>query len=366
MAPPDALAELETLFQQKAQLEVKIIALLRSQQAQRLAKQASSKRTGAALDGGDAKRPRPMDELEKRQVELWKVCGSILKRMMSKSKGSWFSKPVTNVIAPDYDKIIQHPMDMGTMQQKLKDRAYAEPSEFAADMRQVWSNCRAYNAERSEVRMIGDQYGDDWERQWAEAAVESQWNELLLLKDPQALPLDRRVELSAQQLVQRVNSVTGYQFDPSREMSYLERRKLSLVTAELTGEQLEMVLRIILQYQTTQAHLDPDSEEEMEVDFETLDSSVLWKIFEYIDSLRKAKPQQHKPPTKSAAPSSAPPVVAQPEAQGNGQPAGPAGPAHSHSESDRESEQDVKGSNMVEAAHKPGVCEEPADTAACG
>jgi hypothetical protein len=49
---------------------------------------------------------------------------------------------------PDYFLIVKHPMDLGTVQDKLKRNLYPTPDEFAADMRLVFSNCRLYNKVR--------------------------------------------------------------------------------------------------------------------------------------------------------------------------------------------------------------------------
>lgn len=59
-------------------------------------------------------------------------------------RGSWWCREGI----PDYFLIVKHPMDLGTVQDKLKRNLYPTPDEFAADMRLVFSNCRLYNKER--------------------------------------------------------------------------------------------------------------------------------------------------------------------------------------------------------------------------
>lgn len=82
-------------------------------------------------------------------------------------------------------QVISHPMDLGTIKSKLRERAYSDPREFAADMRLVWRNCAAYNGAGTQVRIWGDQLSEDWERKWAELNVEQRWDELVALRDPQ-------------------------------------------------------------------------------------------------------------------------------------------------------------------------------------
>ena len=61
--------------------------------------------------------------------------------------------------AQDYFDIVKRPMDLETVGKKLEHkpergvfRAYREPGEFRDDMRQIWTNCRLYNAVGTPVR----------------------------------------------------------------------------------------------------------------------------------------------------------------------------------------------------------------------
>lgn len=47
----------------------------------------------------------------------------------------------------DYHNVIQQPMDLGTIKEKLNDEAdgYHGAAEVLRDVQQVWANCRAYN-----------------------------------------------------------------------------------------------------------------------------------------------------------------------------------------------------------------------------
>lgn len=82
-------------------------------------------------------------------------------------------------------QFILHPMDLGTIKAKLRERRYNDPREFAADMRLVWSNCRTYNQIGTSVRQWGDQLSDDFERKWADYNCEQRWDDLMATRDPQ-------------------------------------------------------------------------------------------------------------------------------------------------------------------------------------
>ena len=49
-------------------------------------------------------------------------------------------------------------MDFGTIQKKLNSKKYSGPSDFAADMRQVFANCMLYNQEGSDYYVIADKF----------------------------------------------------------------------------------------------------------------------------------------------------------------------------------------------------------------
>ncbi|WFD21042.1 hypothetical protein MCAP1_003297 [Malassezia caprae] len=48
--------------------------------------------------------------------------------------------------APDYYDVIKNPMDLGTMQKKLRSGQYKTKAQFAHDLNLIWDNCLVYNA----------------------------------------------------------------------------------------------------------------------------------------------------------------------------------------------------------------------------
>ncbi len=65
----------------------------------------------------------------------------------------WFQEPVDPVKfgIMDYNDIITHPMDLGTIKKKLSFNFYPSPTDFAEDVRLVWSNCYKYNGDEHEI-----------------------------------------------------------------------------------------------------------------------------------------------------------------------------------------------------------------------
>ncbi len=72
--------------------------------------------------------------------EMWQPlrrCMMVLDRVCLDSFASVFMEPVDTEEFTDYDEIIDHPMDLGTVRKKLTDKKYQAPEQFARDVRRV-------------------------------------------------------------------------------------------------------------------------------------------------------------------------------------------------------------------------------------
>lgn len=58
-----------------------------------------------------------------------------------------FLSKVSKRDAPDYYDVIKHPMDLGTMQKKVKSGQYKNKKQFAHDLNLIWENCLLYNSD---------------------------------------------------------------------------------------------------------------------------------------------------------------------------------------------------------------------------
>ncbi|CAH1789009.1 unnamed protein product [Owenia fusiformis] len=74
---------------------------------------------------------------------------TVLKKLVHelKNNGSaWpFIKPVDKSEAPGYYDLIKYPMDLKTIQERVKSRYYVHIRLFVADITRIFTNCRAYN-----------------------------------------------------------------------------------------------------------------------------------------------------------------------------------------------------------------------------
>ncbi|KAG0350843.1 hypothetical protein BGZ54_003615, partial [Gamsiella multidivaricata] len=80
-------------------------------------------------------------------------CKKILKKLMADSCAFEFLQPVDPIRQgiPLYPKIITHPMDLGTVQQKLRADAYNSAGEVRGDIELVIFNCRKFNPRETYV-----------------------------------------------------------------------------------------------------------------------------------------------------------------------------------------------------------------------
>jgi hypothetical protein len=68
---------------------------------------------------------------------------------------------------PDYRKIIRHPMDLGTVKQKLLAALYKNDREFANDVRLVFANAIRYNPPTHFVHALAKQMATEFEAEFA-------------------------------------------------------------------------------------------------------------------------------------------------------------------------------------------------------
>ncbi|XP_058036767.1 bromodomain-containing protein 9 isoform X4 [Ahaetulla prasina] len=68
-----------------------------------------------------------------------------LRQLQRKDPHGFFAFPVTDAIAPGYSMIIKHPMDFGTMKEKIAANEYKSVTEFKADFKLMCDNAMTYN-----------------------------------------------------------------------------------------------------------------------------------------------------------------------------------------------------------------------------
>eukprot|EP01038_Epipyxis_sp_PR26KG_P005773 gene5773-7971_t len=93
-------------------------------------------------------------ELSKTLQDLWKYLVSI-------DASNIFAVKVTDSIAPDYSKVIKHPMSLDVMNNKIRNSKYESLKRFENDVKLMFDNCKTYN-EGFEL----EKYANDLEMKW--------------------------------------------------------------------------------------------------------------------------------------------------------------------------------------------------------
>ena len=70
-----------------------------------------------------------------------------------------FLQPVDHVGwgLTDYLDIVKKPMDLGTLKANLKNEQYSTVDECLEDLKLIWTNCKTYNVEGSEIWKLAHQ-----------------------------------------------------------------------------------------------------------------------------------------------------------------------------------------------------------------
>uniref|UniRef100_A0A452RJ39 Bromodomain-containing protein 9 n=1 Tax=Ursus americanus TaxID=9643 RepID=A0A452RJ39_URSAM len=84
-------------------------------------------------------------EAENESTPIQQLLEHFLRQLQRKDPHGFFAFPVTDAIAPGYSMIIKHPMDFGTMKDKIVANEYKSVTEFKADFKLMCDNAMTYN-----------------------------------------------------------------------------------------------------------------------------------------------------------------------------------------------------------------------------
>ncbi|OXB71210.1 UNVERIFIED_CONTAM: hypothetical protein H355_004448 [Colinus virginianus] len=82
---------------------------------------------------------------ENESTPIQRLLEHFLRQLQRKDPHGFFAFPVTDAIAPGYSMIIKHPMDFGTMKEKIASNEYKSVTEFKADFKLMCDNAMTYN-----------------------------------------------------------------------------------------------------------------------------------------------------------------------------------------------------------------------------
>ncbi|KAJ6574863.1 Bromodomain-containing protein [Mycena capillaripes] len=248
-------------------------------------------------------------------AEQLKFCSNLLSLIHRKqhySIASPFYEPVDHVLLdlPTYPKIVKKPMDLSTMRKKLDNHEYPNASKFYDDFKLMIRNCFAFNPSGTLVNQAGielqrlfdenDDDDDDDEESEDEdtqriAMMETQIE--LMRGNIQALrgkPKEKKVKKERRDKVpiassskssskQQVKGLSNKK-KPKKPISdndvltFEQKKDLSEAIAQLDGQKLERVIKIIHEGVPE----IKDSTEEIELEIDLLPTSVLTKLYNFV------------------------------------------------------------------------------------
>merc|ERR1719187_1445244 len=229
-------------------------------------------------------------------------------------------------------------MDLGTVRTKMEGREYRVPTEFATDMRLIFTNCYKYNPPEHDVVAMARKLQDVFEMRYARIPDEVNANanaggfvkhdnaatdgedydsedererKLLQLQE-QLRQMQEQMKILVEESIRSRNKKRhkkgdgkGKKLSKKRKagaidsddemkttpMTYDEKRQLSLDINKLPGNKLGKVVQIIQHREPSLRDSNPD---EIEIDFETLKPSTLRAPEAFVTQSLRKKPRKKK------------------------------------------------------------------------
>mmetsp|Transcript_1232 Transcript_1232/g.3303 ORF Transcript_1232/g.3303 Transcript_1232/m.3303 type:complete len:563 (-) Transcript_1232:196-1884(-) len=238
----------------------------------------------------------PINPIE-RKVLLFRECAAILKKVRDIKAAEIFRKPVSKD-QPRYYDVVQKPIDMKTVSERLSKRIYNSPMDFKEDMDQMWVNCFLYNLPDSDAHKNGVKCQRKCEELWQESNLEDRWLQLQLELNPSA-PLHTRADILNNQLIKAVVQLKSDSPDAlqERKMTFAEKRLLSISLSQLqSAEQCHAVLDIV----SLDPNISKSTEGHIELDLDHMNPATLWKLHALLDPGEATKPIAADVPPSSA------------------------------------------------------------------
>ena len=78
-------------------------------------------------------------------------CRNLLSILKQSGDSVSFRAPVNFEVVPDYLRVVDYPMDLQTVGERLQDGHYATPSEFAKDVRLIFVNSKKFSSNKESL-----------------------------------------------------------------------------------------------------------------------------------------------------------------------------------------------------------------------
>lgn len=136
--------------------------------------------------------PKPL----KTASDVLKKCQQKLSLLQKHNCAEPFLRPVDHIALgiPDYPNIVKEPMDLSTVDKKLRNGMYATAQQFATDVRKIWANAILYNPKSSPIYGMTRTIQDYFESIFADVEEAPQANQPVEQALKKAVKVEKKVE----------------------------------------------------------------------------------------------------------------------------------------------------------------------------
>lgn len=227
---------------------------------------------------------------------LMKQCEALLKRLMSHQHSWVFNTPVDAVKLniPDYYTVIKHPMDFGTIKNKLASGAYSSPLDFHADVRLTFTNAMTYNPPGNDVHLMADTLNKYFEVRWKpiEKKLPKTDAQILAAKSGPCEDTETAKKVTPPSKKRKITSmpVEVVQKPVKHVMTAEERRSLGRELESLLGEIPVHIINFLREHSSNGREC---GEDEIEIDIDDLSDDTLFTLRKLLDDHLQEKPKNH-------------------------------------------------------------------------
>lgn len=199
--------------------------------------------------------------------DAFRLCSRVLNVIKRKQNAEPFLDPVDPIAlgVPTYFDVIKNPMDLSTVDRKLKEHRYTSPEEFEADMRLIWKNAMTFNPIGTHVYVMAETIQGEFEQ--------------VLKREKEGM--NGRAEQKRARLMdideeERAPKRPQSRGMMERPMSYNEKKNLSNMIRMLPTDHLWGVWNIVSGGDTSKAN------GELEFDIETLPVRIARELEKFV------------------------------------------------------------------------------------
>ncbi|CAG7874575.1 unnamed protein product [Brassica rapa] len=231
--------------------------------------------------------------------ELMRQFATII-RQIAQQKWAWpFLEPVDveGLGLDDYHKVIEKPMDLGTIRTKMEGSEYSNVREIYADVRLVFKNAMRYNEEKHDVYVMAESLLEKFEEKWltimpklveeekkqAEEEAQDRASKQLAVEAAQA---EKARDLSNElyEIDQELEKLREIVVQKCRKLSTQEKKGLSAALGRLSPEDLSKALKMVSE---GNPHF-PAGAPEVELDIDLQSDVTLWRLKVFVQEALKA------------------------------------------------------------------------------